>query len=184
MADSLSKRCGDLLTGSYDCVDRIVLNAYFSLGHHPGGFRVWWRRLNEDSDEQLDKTHLMRMAGRFARRVRAWAAASNIPLIDCGRRERKHRVAEDYLATHTVEYGVFLILVAKAPASVWEVSRSVRGAITNLAKKTSTSTTTRSTSWIRSGGTSRSRCPGIRPSAPRSSSMATSTWLARHGRPR
>ena len=137
MADSLSKRCGDLLTGSYDCVDRIVLNAYFSLGHDPGGFRVWWRRLNEDSDEQLDNTHLMRMAGRFARRVRAWAAASNIPLIDCGRRERKHRVAEDYLATHTVEYGVFLILVAKAPASVWEVSRSVSGAITNLAKKTS-----------------------------------------------
>src|SRR5215470_752854 len=137
MADSLSKRCGDLLTGSYDCVDRIVLNAYFSLGHHPGGFRVWWRRLNEDSDEQLDKTHLMRMAGRFARRVRAWAATSNIPLIDCGRRERKHRVAEDYLATHTVEYGVFLILVAKAPASVWEVSCSASGAITNLAKKTS-----------------------------------------------
>ena len=35
MADSLSKRYGDLLTGSYDCVDRIVLNAYFSLGHQP-----------------------------------------------------------------------------------------------------------------------------------------------------
>ena len=137
MADSLSERYGDLLTGSYDCVDRIVLNAYFSLGHNPGGFRVWWRRLHEDSDEQLDNTRLMRMAGRFARRVRAWAAASQIPVIDCGRRERKHRVAQDYLATHAVEYGVFLILVAKAPASVWEVGRSASGAITNLAKKTS-----------------------------------------------
>ena len=44
MADEFSERYGDLLTGSYDCVDRIVLNAYFSLGHSPGGFRVWWRR--------------------------------------------------------------------------------------------------------------------------------------------
>ena len=32
MTDLFSERCGDLLTGSYDCVDRIVLNAYFSLG--------------------------------------------------------------------------------------------------------------------------------------------------------
>lgn len=137
MADSLSKRYGDLLTGSYDCVDRIVLNAYFSLGHNPGGFRVWWRRLHEESDEQLDNTRLMRMAGRFARRVRAWATANGVPVIDCSRGQRKHRLAEEYLATHPVECGVFLILVAKAPASVWEVSRSASGAITNLAKKTS-----------------------------------------------
>ena len=39
--DELTERYGDLLTGRYDCVDRIVLNAYFSLGHNPGGFRVW-----------------------------------------------------------------------------------------------------------------------------------------------
>jgi hypothetical protein len=64
------------LTGSYDCVDRIVLSAYFPLGHSPGAFRTWWRELHDGSDEQLDDTHLMRMAGRFARRVRAWAAAS------------------------------------------------------------------------------------------------------------
>jgi hypothetical protein len=36
MTDLFSERCGDLLTGSYDCVDRIVLNAYFSLGHFAG----------------------------------------------------------------------------------------------------------------------------------------------------
>jgi len=30
MTDLFSERCGDLLTGSYDCVDRIVLNAYIS----------------------------------------------------------------------------------------------------------------------------------------------------------
>ncbi len=46
----------ELLTGSYDCVDRIVLNAYFRMGFDPGGFRVWWRTLT-GSEETLDKTH-------------------------------------------------------------------------------------------------------------------------------
>jgi hypothetical protein len=134
--DELSERYGELLAGAYGCVDRIVLNAYFSLGHNPGGFRVWWRRLHDGCEEQLDNTHLMRMAGRFSRRVRAWAAANQIPVIDCGRGERKHRIAEEYLAAHTVGAGVFLILVARAPASVWEVRRSGGGVIGNLAKKT------------------------------------------------
>ena len=135
MADDFSERYGDLLTGSYDCVDRIVLNAYFSLGHNPGGFRCWWRRLHDGSDEQLDNTHLMRMAGRFARRVRAWADANQVPLIYCKAGERKHLIAEQYLQTHCVRPGVFLVLAAKAPASVWEVSRSDAGVIRNLAKK-------------------------------------------------
>src|SRR3954453_19991207 len=99
MTDLLSERFGDLLTGSYDCVDRIVLNAYFTLGHSPGGFRTWWRRLHGD-DEELDDTHLMRMAGRFARRVRAFAKAQGIPVVDCKSGERKHRIAEEHLATH------------------------------------------------------------------------------------
>ena len=38
MPDSLSERYADLLTGSYDCVDRIVLNAYFRMGHDPRRF--------------------------------------------------------------------------------------------------------------------------------------------------
>src|SRR6266581_4797997 len=136
MTDELSKRYGELLAGAYDCVDRIVLNAYFSLGHNPGGFRVWWRRLHNGSDQQLDNAHLMRMAGRFSRRVRAFAKAHNIPVIDCGRGERKHRIAEEYLASHTVGVGVFLILVARAAATVWEVKRSASGVIGNLEKKT------------------------------------------------
>lgn len=135
MLDELTERYGDLLTGSYDCVDRVVLNAYFSLGHNPGGFRVWWRRLHGDSDEELDNAHLMRMAGRFARRVRAWAQAHQVPVIDCKRGERKHQLAEEYLATHTVGPGVFLILVARASAAVWEVTRSSSGVLVNLAKK-------------------------------------------------
>src|SRR6478736_7394263 len=45
MRDGLSTLYQDLLSGSYDCVDRIVLNAYFRMGHSPRGFRVWWRAL-------------------------------------------------------------------------------------------------------------------------------------------
>jgi hypothetical protein len=134
-SDTLSARYGELLTGSYDCVDRIVLNAYLNLCHSPGGFRTWWRRLHDGSEAQLDNAHLMRMAGRFSRRVRAWASAHGVPVIDCRRGERKHRIAEAYLADHPVGTGVFLILVAKAPATVWEVERSARGAIRNLRKK-------------------------------------------------
>ena len=137
MADDFSERYGDLLTGSYDCVDRIVLNAYFPLGHNPGGFRVWWRRLHGGSDDELDNTHLMRFAGRFARRVKAWAGANGVPVIYCKAGERKHLIAEEYLATHEVGTGVFLVLAAKAPASVWEVRRSEStGVIGNIAKKT------------------------------------------------
>ena len=134
MADEFSERYGDLLTGSYDCVDRIVLNAYYPLGPNPGGFRVWWRRWHDDSDQQLDNAHLMRLAGRFARRVSAWAQANQVPVIDCKAGERKHLIAEEYLGEHTVGVGVFLILVARAPATVWKVNRSSSGVIRNLEK--------------------------------------------------
>jgi hypothetical protein len=131
--DEFSLRYSDLVTGGYDCVDRIVLNAFFPLGHNPGGFRTWWRRLHGDSDEELDNTHLMRLAGRFARRVKAWGAANGVPVVFCKAGERKHRIAEEYLATHELGVGVFLVLVAKAPASVWKVHRSPKtGAIVNI----------------------------------------------------
>ena len=136
VADGFSERYGDLLSGSYDCVDRIVLNAYNTLCYAPGGFRVWWRRLYDGCEDLLDNAHLMRMAGRFARRVRASARAHGIPVIDCKRGERKHQIAEEYLATHAVGPGVFLIMVARAVAPVWEVTRSAdSGVIGNLAKK-------------------------------------------------
>ncbi len=92
-SEEFSLRYSDLVTGSYDCVDRIVLNAFFPLGYHPGGFRTWWRRLHGDGDAELDNTHLMRMAGRFARRVKAWGAANGVPVIFCKAGQRKHRIA-------------------------------------------------------------------------------------------
>src|SRR5438552_3733928 len=120
MADRLSNLYQDLLDGTYDCADRIVLNAYFRPGHSGGGFRVWWRQLT-GSDDPLDTAHLMRVAGRFRRRLRAYCKQHGIPVIDCAAGERKHELAEQHLATTTVTEGVFLILVGKAQAPVWEV---------------------------------------------------------------
>ena len=124
MMDEFTRAHGDLLTGSYDCTDRVVLNAYNPLCHSAGGFREWWRRLNGGSDEDLDNAHLMRMAGRLSRRVRGFAKREAIPVIDCGKGERKHRIAEEYLLEHPEAQGLFLILVARAVAPVWEVRRS------------------------------------------------------------
>ena len=91
-------------------------------------------RTSPDTDG-IFGTH--RFAGRFARRVKAWAAANGVPVIYCTAGERKHLIAEEYLATHEVSTGVFLVLAAKAPASVWEVRRSESsGLIGNIAKKT------------------------------------------------
>ncbi|MBE7474140.1 MAG: hypothetical protein HS114_33840 [Anaerolineales bacterium] len=63
MVDQLSAAYADYLQGSYDCPDRIVLTAYHRLASSAGGFRYWWRRLY-GSDENLDKTHLIRLSGR------------------------------------------------------------------------------------------------------------------------
>jgi hypothetical protein len=57
MRDALSRQYADLLMGCYDCVDRIVLNAYNVLCYNAGGFRCWWRRLY-GSDADLDEAHL------------------------------------------------------------------------------------------------------------------------------
>jgi hypothetical protein len=121
MADGLSTLYQDLLDGSYDCVDRIVLNAYFRMAHDPGGFRLWWRALT-GSDETLDNAHLMRMAGRFGRRIRGYAKAHNIPVIDCLAGDRKHDIAEEHLAKTKIIQGLFLVLVGRAQAPVWDVS--------------------------------------------------------------
>jgi hypothetical protein len=121
MGDGLSTLYQDLLTGSYDCVDRIVLNAYFRMGHDPGGFRLWWRQLT-GSDATLDNAHVMRLAGRFGRRIRGYAKANNIPVVNCSAGERKHDIAEEYLGKTTITQGLFLILVGRAQAPVWDVS--------------------------------------------------------------
>ena len=132
--DEFSQYYTDFLDGSYDCVDRIVLNAYFQLGQTPGGLRVWWRQLY-GSDDNLDTEHLMRIAGKFSRRVRADAKAHDIPVIDCRKDERKHELAEQLLPQDPDFKGVFAILVGRAPAPVWEVKQSKAGKIIEVKRK-------------------------------------------------
>jgi len=135
ITDELSNYYGDFLDGSYNCVDRIVLNAHFGLCYSAGGFRSWWRRLHNGSEEELDNMHLMRMAGRFSRRVRGYAKAHGIPVIECSSEERKHKIAEEHLKNNPPRKGLFLILVGRAIAIRWEVKRSGRGVIRNLEAK-------------------------------------------------
>ena len=57
-------------------------------------------------------------------------------MIYCTAGERKHLIAEEYLRTHSAGPGVFLILVARAPAMIWDVRRSADGTVLgNLARK-------------------------------------------------
>jgi len=50
--------------------------------------------------------------------MRAWAKANGVPVIDCSAGKRKHLIAEEHLASHSVGPGVYLILVARARATV------------------------------------------------------------------
>ena len=116
----------DYLTGVYDCVDRIVLNGYFIVGHNPAGFRYWWRRLF-GSDDNLDEAHLMRLAGRFSRRLNAYAKSSGVPVIYSEAGDRKDEAAEEYLTKNPQTKGLFMVFVSKAPAKTWKVKRHSGG---------------------------------------------------------
>lgn len=131
--DPFSSYYDDLLQGSYDCIDRIVLNAYFPLGQPGGGFRTWWRRFMDDA--KLNNTQLMRFAGRFSRRIHAAAESNHIPLIHCKPRERKHKIAEPYIPTDPKFRGVFCILAGKAQAPLFEVKHFNNGSIDIRRKK-------------------------------------------------
>ena len=100
---------------------------------HQGGFRTWWRRWQGD-DDRLDNTHLMRLAGRFARRVRGWARANDVPVIDTKAGERKHLIAQEYLEAGPVRTGVFFVLVARARRRCGRCSDPKVGRIVNLEK--------------------------------------------------
>jgi hypothetical protein len=134
MPDQLSTLYSEFLEGGYDCVDRVILNAYFSKAQFGGGFRLWWRALY-GSDENLDDNHLMRMAGRFSRRLRAWAKANGVPVVYCSSGDDKHKMAEEYQSTHQIKPGLFLVLVGKAPALVWEAQKTGSGKLGQLVPK-------------------------------------------------
>src|SRR5260370_30965079 len=91
------------------------------MGHDLGGFRLWWRQVT-GSDNTLENAHLMRMAGRFSRRIRGYAKAHGIPVIDCSVGARKHDLAEEHLAKTKITQRLFLVLIGRAQAPVWAVS--------------------------------------------------------------
>src|SRR5213594_897705 len=79
--DELSNYYAELLEGAYDCVDRVVLNAYFPMGQTGGGLRTWWRQLHS-SDANLNDDQLRDMAGTLSRRLRAYCTKHQVPLIE------------------------------------------------------------------------------------------------------
>ncbi len=133
-ADQFSEYYSEYMDGMYDSVDRIVLNVYNPLLQTGGGFRHWWRQMY-GSDEDLDKTHVIRFAGRFSRRVHAYADATGIPVIHCKRGVRKHELAEEYVPQERTFTGVFLILASRYTAPVWEVWRNEEGKGLHLSRK-------------------------------------------------
>ena len=132
--DDFTEYYEELLEGLYDCVDRIVLNGYFPFGQQGGGVRLWWQKLT-GSDQGLDEEHLKRMAGRFSRRVHAYAKEKHLPLLHCEPGVKKHELAQKYLPNDPGFEGLFLILVAKAPALIGEVKRCKNG-VPHLQRKT------------------------------------------------
>jgi hypothetical protein len=129
--DDLSQYYAELLDGIYDCVDRIVLNAFFPMGQTGGGMRSWWRQLN-GNDSQLDDKHLREMAGTFSRRLHSFCAKQGISVIEAGSGERKHELAEPHVPKDPMFRGLFLVITGNAPAPIWEVKRNTAGQITEI----------------------------------------------------
>jgi len=140
--DRFSDHYTALLDGTYDCVDRIILNGYFRLGCSPGGFRLWWRNLF-GGDEKLNNSALQRMSGRFSRRLRAYAELHEIPVVLCksGDDKRKHLIADEYRPSDPDFVGLFLVIIGRAPGFVWDVSCSQNGTIQNIERS-------KSQSWV------------------------------------
>jgi hypothetical protein len=108
-SDEFSQYYAELLQGTYDCVDRIVLNAFYPLGQTGGGVRSWWRRLYGD-DSNLDDEHLREMAGTFSRRLHAFCAKQGIPIIEAQARDRKHELAQPYEPNDPKFCGLFFVI--------------------------------------------------------------------------
>jgi len=120
--DNLTEYYQPILHGLYDSVDRFVIDGFLKIAHSPGGFRHWWTLLHGTTDN-LDNTHLMRMAGRFSRRVHAWAAKHKIPLIHTKKGERKSDISRAQIPDDPNFEGVFLVLTSLSPATIWHSVR-------------------------------------------------------------
>lgn len=132
--DPLQAHYASLLEGSYDCIDRLVLNGYSKMLNTPSGLRVWYRFL-KGSDDGLTTTTLQRMAGRFGRRVYAFCKSKGIPVESFRSGERKHEIAESLIPEAEGFEGLFAVFVVRAPAKLWEVREFENGSIDIRKKK-------------------------------------------------
>lgn len=132
--DSLTKHYEPLLDGVYDCIDRIVLNAYCPMLMVPGGVRNWYR-IMEGNDKDMSDATMMRYAGRFSRRVQAFCKKKNIPFVHFQTGKRKHEEANKIIPGDKSFVGVFAVFVSRAPSLLWEVKRFNNDAIDIRRKK-------------------------------------------------
>ena len=132
--DKFSEHYADLLAGRYDCIDRIVLNAYYPKLLSGGGLRDWWRQLH-GSDAGLTTNGLMKMAGTMSKRVQAYCKSNNVPFVHYSTGERKHEDAEKLLPKDSSFEGIFAIFCSRAPSLLWEVHEFGNGKIDIRRKK-------------------------------------------------
>jgi len=132
--DSLTEHYTPLLEGTYDCIDRIVLNAYCPMLLVAGGVRNWYR-LMEGSDNGMSDASMMRYAGRFSRRVQSFCKGKNIPFVHFQTGQRKHVEAEKLMPKDKSFIGIFAVFVSRAPSLLWEVKKFDNGAIDIRRKK-------------------------------------------------
>jgi hypothetical protein len=130
-ADDLSTYLADLLEGSYDCLDRITVNAFFPLGQTGGGIRTWWRAW-KGSDQGLSDAGMRAVAGDFGRRLKAWCSQHDIPWVNCYAGDDKRQIAQSFLPKDPKFHGVFAVLVGRTSGPVWRVQLSPKGKILKI----------------------------------------------------
>ena len=133
--DKITEHYQEVIEGTYDCIDRLVLNAYCPQLLIPGGFRNWYRDL-KGSDKDLDNAALMRMAGRFGRRVKAFCESEKIPLTFFKPGERKHEAAELLIPKDRSFSGIFAVFVSRSMGLLWDIKRFENGGMDIRKKKT------------------------------------------------
>ncbi len=129
-----SEHYRDLLEGQYDCIDRIVLNAYYPKLLSGGGLRDWWRLL-KGGDSDLSTAALMRMAGGVSQRAEAYCKKNGIPFIHYQTGERKHEDAAKLFPADGAYEGIFAIFCSRATSLLWEVREFGNGKIDIRRKK-------------------------------------------------
>ena len=132
--DSLTNHYKPLLEGTYNCIDRIVLNAYCPMLLVPGGLRNWYRKIKGD-DQDLSTSSLMRFAGRFSRRVQFFCKKENIPFIHFATGDRKSETAKELIPKEKSFTGLFAVFVSRVPSLLWEVKEFDTGSIDIRRKK-------------------------------------------------